>query len=51
MIGVVIAFVVGAVAGGVSLYFILRNNPKKAAVVNEAVKEAGAVVNPIIKKL
>lgn len=51
MIVTILAAVGSFVAGVVSTYFFLRNNPKKAAVVNTAVKEAGAVVNPIVNKL
>lgn len=51
MIVTIIVGVLAYVAGVVSAYFFLRNNPKKAAVINTAVKEAGAVVNPIVNKL
>ena len=47
MIGVVIAFVVGVVAGGVAVYFFLRNNPKKAAVINTAVTGVGTAAGQV----
>jgi hypothetical protein len=54
MILTLIVGVVAFVAGAVTAYFFLRNNPKKAAVVNSAVKtvgDAAQTVSSTVSKL
>lgn len=47
MILTIVAFVVGAVAGSITTYFFLRNNAKKAAVINSAVKTVGSAASQV----
>lgn len=54
MIAVFFSFVVGAVAGAITTYFFLRNNAKKAAVINSTVNKIGAAADTVastVKKL
>ena len=54
MIAVLLSFLVGACAGSVATYFFLRNNAKKAAVINSTVNKIGAAADTVastVKKL
>jgi hypothetical protein len=47
MITFIAGVVVGAIAGSVTSYFVLRNNPKQAAVVAQAANTVAAEVKKL----